>query len=218
MINNAKLIIFEGPDFCGKTTQQKQIMREIKRSDILYSREPGSFLPESMYYCEEIRQMILNNNLTVEQEAKLFAEARYEHTKEMIKYMKEGFNILCDRHIVSSLAYQGYAQGLGKDKIYELNKATIDLLEENKKSIYCFKFVLSEDIWRQRKEESLKKMAADSIESKNLYDKIFEFYNNDNIFYDYTDKLNLFTHTVDANKSIQEIHKYVLNIINTLIK
>jgi dTMP kinase len=136
-----KLIIFEGPDFSGKSTQIKLLKPElIKYNNILYTREPGSFLPDSQEYCEGVRNILLNNDLNPFQEAQLFAESRYEHTKEMIKYINEGFNIICDRYIMSSLAYQGYAQNLGKDRIYELNRATIDLLEENKMSLYCFKF------------------------------------------------------------------------------
>jgi dTMP kinase len=213
-----KLIIFEGPDFSGKSTQVKKLMSELKGTRILYTREPGSYLPESSYYCEEIRNKILNNNLTPLQEAELFAESRYEHTKEMIKYLNDGFNILCDRYIISSLAYQGYAQDVGKDAIYELNKDTINLLEENLLPIYAFRFLLEQEEWEKRKEERLKKEAADSIESKNIYDKVFEFYNNDSIYYDYTNRLNIFTHTVDANKSIYDLSKYIYDMVQVLVK
>lgn len=213
-----KLITFEGPDFSGKSTQVKKVMADLKRTKILYTREPGSYLPESSYYCEEIRKEILNNDLSPLQEAELFAEARYEHTKEMVKYINEGFNVLCDRYIVSSLAYQGFAQGLGKDKIYELNKATIDLLEKDAISIYNFRFAIDEEIWKKRKEERLKKEAADSIESKNIYDKVFEFYNNNYVFYDYTDKLNMFTHTINANNSIYDVYTDVSKMMQVLIK
>ena len=213
-----KLITFEGPDFSGKSTQIKKLMSELKNSKVLYTREPGSYLPESSYYCEEIRDKILNNSLTPLEEAELFADSRYEHTKEIVKYINEGFNVICDRYIISSLAYQGYAQNLGKDVIYELNGPTIDLLEENLLSIYAFRFKISEEEWKKRKEERLKKENADSIESKNIYDKVFEFYNNDSIYYDYTNKLNLFTHTIDANKSIYELYKYINDMIQIFIR
>jgi dTMP kinase len=216
--NKGKLITLEGPDFSGKSTQFKQVMANFEDNNILYTREPGSFLPESMYYCEEIRNEILNNNWDPLREAELFAESRYEHTKEIVKYANEGYNILCDRYIVSSLAYQGFAQELGKDKIYELNKTSIDLLEKNNMSIYNFKFAISKDVWEERKKERLKKESADSIESKNIYDKIFEFYNNDKLFYDYTDKLNMFTHTINADESITDISKKILKLVNILAR
>ena len=219
MNNKGKLIIFEGPDFSGKSTQIKLLKPElIKNNNILYTREPGSYLPETQEYCESIRNTILNNDLDPFQEARLFAESRYAHTKEMIKYINEGYNILCDRYIISSLAYQGYAQNLGKERIYELNRATIDLLEENNLSLYCLKFSLSERAWKERKEKRLLHEAADSIETKDIHDKVFEFYDKYNIYYDFTDRINLFTHDVNADKSIKEIHEYVMNLINILIK
>ena len=141
MTNKGKLIIFEGPDFSGKSTQLKLLKPAlIKNQNVLYTREPGSYLPDTKEWCEQIRNFILHNDLSIEQEAVLFAQSRYEHTKEMVKYINEGYNVLCDRYIVSSLAYQAYAQNLGCDKVYELNRATIDLLEENKMSIFSIKF------------------------------------------------------------------------------
>lgn len=213
-----KLIIFEGPDFCGKSTQIKLLKPELKVNNILYTREPGSLLPESSYFCEELRNKILTTNLSVEEEAELFAEARYEHTKEMIYYMNQGFNIICDRYIVSSFAYQAYAQDLGKQKIYDLNKATLDLLEDNNYSIFCLCFNINEDNWNQRKMSRLETENADSIESKNIHDKVYDFYMNQSIYYDYTDKLNIFTRFIDANKTPYEINKDVSQIIKTLIK
>lgn len=213
-----KLIIFEGPDFCGKSTQIKLLKADLKVNNVLYTREPGSLLPESTYFCEELRNKILTSDLSVEEEAKLFAEARLEHTKEMIYYMNQGFNILCDRYIVSSFAYQAYAQNLGKQAIYDLNKETIDLLESNNHSIYCLCFNIDEDNWQQRKYSRLETESADSIESKNIHDKVYDFYMNPAIYYDYTDKLNMFTRVIDANGAPYEINKEVAQVVRTLIK
>lgn len=218
-MNKGKLIIFEGPDFSGKSTQIKLLKPALaKNNNILYTREPGSYLPDTQVYCEQIRDFILNHKLPVGQEAALFAESRFAHTQEMVRYINEGYNVICDRYLVSSLAYQGYAQDLGKDKINELNSATIDLLEKNNLPIYCLKFSLSEKNWQERKEKRLIKICADSIESKDIHDKVFEFYNKDSIYYDFTDRINMFSHTINANKEIEDMHKDVLNVINILIK
>ena len=218
-MNKGKLIIFEGPDFSGKSTQIKLLQQAlITNNNMLYTREPGSYLPDTQAYCEQIREFILSNDLTPEQEATLFAESRYAHTQEMIRYINEGHYVLCDRYIVSSLAYQGYAQNLGKDRIYELNRATMDLLEENAVPIYCFKFCLSEKSWKARKEKRLRKESADSIESKDIHDKVFEFYTANSIYAEYTDKLMMFTHNVNADGDIDKIHEYILNKTNILLK
>lgn len=218
-MNKGKLIIFEGPDFSGKSTQIRLLKPALMaNNNILYTREPGSYLPDSQAYCEQIREHILNNNLSAEQEAALFAESRLVHTQEMVKYINDGCNIICDRYLVSSLAYQGYAQGLGKDKINELNATTMDLLEKNNLPIYCLKFCLSEKNWQERKEKRLTKICADSIESKNIHDKVFEFYSKDSIYYDFTNRINVFSYTINANKEIEDMHKDVLNMIKILIK
>ena len=220
MINNkGKLIIFEGPDFSGKSTQIKLLKPAlIKNQNVLYTREPGSHLPDTRDWCEQIREFILNNDLSTEQEAELFAQSRYEHTKEIVKYVNKGYNVLCDRYIVSSLAYQAYAQNLGCDKIYELNRATIDLLEENNMSIYCIKFGLSEKAWKERKAKRIQAESLDSIESKDIHDKVFDFYNKDDIYFSSTYGLNMFTHTLNADKSIEELHEDVLKLVKILIK
>jgi dTMP kinase len=217
-LNKGKLIVFEGPDFSGKSTQIQLIKPVLKINQILYTREPGSYLPESAYYCEEIRNHILNNELDPFREARLFADSRYEHTKEMVKYINEGFNIICDRYIVSSLAYQGYAQNLGKDRIYELNRATIDLLEENEIPIYTFKFDLSRDTWNERKAKRLQTEKADSIETKDIHNEVFEFFSNSEIYNNFTDNFNIYTYSINANGNKHDIHENVYKYINELIK
>lgn len=219
-MSKGKLIVFEGPDFSGKSTQIKLVKNELKNlkfNNFLYTREPGSHLPESSYYCEEVRNFILNNDLTPEQEAVLFAESRYEHTKEMIKYINDGFNILCDRYIISSFAYQGYAQNIGKEKIYELNRATIDLLKENQVSICAFKFDISKATWEERKAKRLQAESADSIESKNIHDKVFEFYNDMEIYNYFVSDLDINSYQINANGNINEIHESVFHQIKELI-
>ena len=43
--------------------------------------------------------------------------------------LNENYLVLCDRFIDSSLAYQGYARGLGMDKVFEINRfATEDCM------------------------------------------------------------------------------------------
>lgn len=217
-MNKGKLIVFEGPDFCGKSTQIKLIMQNLKNNMVLYTREPGSFLPESKEQCEKLRNELLNTQCNKYKEAILFAASRFYHTMEIVDLINKGYNIICDRYIISSLAYQGYAQELGCDGIYAVNESALDLLKENQVPIYCFRFKLPKEVWLERKNKRLNDYSADSIESKDIHDEVFEFYNNDRIFEDYTNKLHLFTHNVDASLSIEEMHEYIMKYINILIK
>lgn len=60
-------------------------------------------------------------------EALLYAAARRQHLVEkVIPALDAGKIVLCDRFIDSSLAYQGYARGIGIEEIYAINKFAID--------------------------------------------------------------------------------------------
>ena len=55
-------------------------------------------------------------------EAALFAAARAELVAEVIRpALARGADVVCDRYIDSSLAYQGIARGLGVERVLELN-------------------------------------------------------------------------------------------------
>ena len=55
-------------------------------------------------------------------EALLYAAARMQHLKDIVcPALEEGKLVICDRYVHSSLAYQGYARGLGEDYIAQIN-------------------------------------------------------------------------------------------------
>jgi dTMP kinase len=55
-------------------------------------------------------------------EAALFAAARAELVDEVIRpALARGADVVCDRYLDSSLAYQGLARGLGIERVLELN-------------------------------------------------------------------------------------------------
>ena len=214
-----KFIIIEGPDFCGKSTQINlyDLNKAHRDQDIFFTREPGSFLPQSDDICEAIRDKILYGDNTPYEEAALFAESRYHHTKDIMrlfnKYPK--VNIISDRYIVSSLAYQGYAQKLGKDIIYELNKPALDLLEDT--TIHCIKLCLSEEVWEQRRKKRLYFESCDKIEEKDIHYDVMQFYNNSSIFNEYTNKLNMIVYPVNANNSTEIVQRdFMITIDNIL--
>lgn len=110
-------ITFEGTEGSGKTTLINKVVDYLNSKNIknIKTREPGG-----IKIAEEIRNVILNvDNTQMDKitEALLYAASRRQHLVEkVIPYLEEGYVVICDRFIDSSLAYQGYARGIGIDK------------------------------------------------------------------------------------------------------
>jgi len=121
------LINLEGGEGSGKSTVLKMLAEALEKKgfSVVCTREPGG-----IDIAEQIRSVILdrkNTAMDARTEALLYAAARRQHLVEKIIPALEGGNIvLCDRYIDSSLAYQGYARGLGMDEIFAINKFAID--------------------------------------------------------------------------------------------
>ncbi|MDD6240770.1 MAG: dTMP kinase [Eubacteriales bacterium] len=124
---NGFFVTFEGGEGCGKTTLIQSLQKELVKKGIepLVTREPGGSV-----IAEEIRSVILdkaNTKMDARTEALLYAASRRQHLVEVvIPALKEGRLVLSDRYIDSSLAYQGYARGIGIDEIYSINSFAVD--------------------------------------------------------------------------------------------
>ena len=117
-----RFITFEGCEGSGKSTQIRLLSERLKKQGIshIVTREPGG-----SDIAEQIRNIILNGKNTAmcdECEALLYAAARAQHLREVVQpALNRGTLVLCDRFVDSSLAYQGYARGLGLDFVREIN-------------------------------------------------------------------------------------------------
>ncbi|MDP4105159.1 MAG: dTMP kinase [Bacillota bacterium] len=121
-------ITLEGPDGAGKTTIAHMLAEKFENT--MLTREPGG-----IDIAEQIRKVILakeNIKMDPRTEALLYAAARRQHLVEKVKpALKQGKIILCDRFVDSSLAYQGYARGLGVDEVFSINQFAIgDMMPE----------------------------------------------------------------------------------------
>jgi dTMP kinase len=120
-------ITFEGGEGAGKSTVIKSAERFLIDNgfDVMVTREPGG-----IDIAEQIRHVILNTNNTAmdpRTEALLYAAARSQHLAEkVIPALEKGQVVLCDRFIDSSLAYQGYARGLGIEEVWSINAFAIN--------------------------------------------------------------------------------------------
>ena len=121
-MKRGKFITFEGGECSGKTSIIERVCEVFDQLGIPYisTREPGG-----IDISEQIRKVILdvrNTAMTKETEALLYAASRMQHLSERIlPALEAGKVVLCDRYIDSSLAYQGYARGLGIDDVLKIN-------------------------------------------------------------------------------------------------
>lgn len=119
-------ITFEGCEGVGKSRQIKMLEQYLSDNNVKYylTREPGG-----TSISEQIRSVILdgkNTTMADECEALLYAAARVQLLKEEIApRLERGEFVLCDRYVDSSLAYQGYARGLGVEFIEKINDYAI---------------------------------------------------------------------------------------------
>ena len=122
-----KFITFEGGEGAGKTTQAERLSKSLNNAGIetLLTREPGG-----TFGAEAIRDLVLEgtsdrwSGLT---ELLLMYAARLDHVEKLIEpALERGVWVLSDRFADSSMAYQGYARGLGKERVLAVHQAVLD--------------------------------------------------------------------------------------------
>lgn len=121
-----RLITLEGGEGAGKSTHVRRLgeaMRAAGQSVVL-TREPGGS-PGA----EQIRSLLVGgaiNRWEPMTEALLHYAARRDHVERTIRpALAAGAWVLCDRFADSTMAYQGYGQGLPRDRIERLHRIVL---------------------------------------------------------------------------------------------
>jgi dTMP kinase len=121
-VNKGHLISFEGLDGAGKTTQIALLEQWLlsRHVPFVLTREPGG-TPLGI----EIRQLLLHRpdlQITPLAEAFLFQADRAQHFAQLIlPALAEGKLVITDRCFDASIAYQGYARGVGVELVEGLS-------------------------------------------------------------------------------------------------
>jgi len=121
-----RFITFEGGDGSGKSTHAAQLAKRLTELglEVVLTREPGGS-PGA----EVIRHILLSGiakPLGVETEAILFAAARDDHVRSVIRpALVEGKWVICDRFIDSTRAYQGILGNVDMKLIRGLERVTV---------------------------------------------------------------------------------------------
>lgn len=113
-----KFITFEGVDGAGKSTHLAWFAAALRQKgmDVLVTREPGG-TPLG----EKLREMLLNQPMSIGTEAMLMFASRLEHVEQVIKpALHSGKWVISDRFSDASFAYQGAGRGMDWDKLRQL--------------------------------------------------------------------------------------------------
>ena len=115
-----KFITFEGVDGAGKSTHLAWFADELRSRgmDVIVTREPGG-TPLG----EQLREMVLNQPMSMGTEAMLMFAARIEHVEEVIRpALLSGKWVISDRFSDASFAYQGSGRGMDWEKLKQLEE------------------------------------------------------------------------------------------------
>lgn len=207
---NGYFITLEGGEGAGKTSVLESLENKLLELgyDVLKTREPGG-----INISEKIRHIILTPDHTEmdgRTEALLYAAARRQHLVEKIfPALKEGKIVLCDRFIDSSLAYQGYARGLGIEEVLSINQFAIQECMPD--------LTLYFDIPPQ---EGLNRISSNTAREKNrldlekiqFHEKVYEGYQL--LVHHYPERIKV----INANQSLNEVENDAMTAIETYLK
>ncbi|QAA30762.1 dTMP kinase [Clostridium manihotivorum] len=203
-------IVFEGPEGAGKTTVIKDIESVFKNTNIeyIFTREPGG-----ISISEQIRKIILNKENTEmdgRTEALLYAAARRQHLVEkVIPSLEAGKVVICDRFIFSSLAYQGYARGLGMEQVMNINNFAIEEYMPDLTLLFDLDPRVGLRRIHSNDEREINRLDLESIE---FHEKVVEAY------HILANKYNESTIIIDASKSLEEVKDQVINSIMSFLE
>ena len=202
-------ITFEGCEGSGKTSLINRLVAylETKGIKVYKTREPGG-----SKIAEDIRNVILdvnNTNMDSITEALLYAASRRQHLVEkVIPYVEDGYVVICDRYLDSSLAYQGHARGIGIDKVYDINVAATNGMMPDL-TIYID---LEPSIGLARIQSNNREQNRLDLEKMSFHQKVYEGY--DIVRKRFSDRIK----TVDGNQTREKVLEDTINIINPYLE
>jgi dTMP kinase len=122
--NTGRFVVLEGPDGGGKTTQAARLADWLRSTgrEVVACREPGG-----TGLGERLRELLKGRSdmaIGMKAEMLLFMASRAQLVEEVIRpAMARGSVVVCDRFLLSSVVYQGYAGGLDVDDLWRVGLA-----------------------------------------------------------------------------------------------
>ena len=194
-------IVIEGQDGTGKSTQVELLKQHFEKQnqEVVMLEEPDGDLPQA----HDLHDLILSRGYNLEPltNVLLFTAARVELWKKIAEpVLKKGGIVVSSRNYWSTLAYQGYGEGVSRNKIIRLTKAMLP--DKYFHPDHGFILTVSDQVRLSRQDDRGKtketfETKPDSFQQKvnSAYPKIAQEFN---------------LHLIDASGSIDEIHQLIL--------
>lgn len=204
---SGRYIVIEGQDGTGKTTQADLLKDylEQKGYSVIHIKEPGG-----SPVAEAIRNVILDGSLprTPMTNALLFTANRHELWEAVIKpALKKGTWVICTRNYWSTLAYQGYGEGMSQTVIRAITRTFTGLgyMQPDVGVILAFDNVIER---QKRIAERGKLLGFDTFESKEtaFQERVQEAY--------HTIAHELDIPIIDASRPINKIQTEIRKILD----
>lgn len=198
---SGKYLVVEGNDGTGKSTQIELL------GDYLNNQGIETFIihePDGPGISAEIRKLIKNGIFERQPLTNLllFTASRHEIWQQAKRELEAGKWVLSARNYFSTIAYQGYGEGLDTDTIIDTTKLYTD--DRYMKPDYAFILRLKDE--SQRKQRISNRGAADSLDAFESRNDSFQ--KRVEAGYEYVAK-NQNATVIDANQSIEDIQQQI---------
>jgi len=212
--DEGRLISFEGLDGAGKTTQMDLLERWLQAQAIHYvrTREPGGTA-----LGVELRHLLLERPdlaITPLAEAFLFQADRAQHfATRVVPALSEGKLVVTDRCFDASIAYQGYARGVGPELVERLSLLAtsgivpdLTILLDLDPSQVQHRTDIATDTGGQRAERT-----RFDAEAEEFHARVQEGFRA--LARQHPERIKV----VDASRPVEEIHEEIVGLVKTII-
>ena len=194
------LVVFEGIDGSGKTTQANLLFEHLKKRgfDVIISKEPTNSI-----YGKKINKLAQGERSFVKpkDEYRLFINDRKIHVETLIKpALKQKKITILDRYYFSTIAYQG-AIGLNPQEIKEENESFAPIPE----IVFWLKVPPRVGLRRIQKGRKEKPNLFEREENLKKVDQMFSSLKENYIV------------PIDGIEKIEDIHNTVMNVIEDIV-
>ena len=197
-----KFITVEGSDGSGKTSFINFATEYLKEKGykVITTREPGG-----TEFSEKVRELLFDssNDIDAKTESLLFCASRRDHiVKKILPHVNEGYIVICDRFVDSSVAYQSYGRRLSKQQIRHNKEYATANQEPDITQYFCVDVEVG--LARTKNRDDNNRMDKESLD---FYKNVKRGY--DDLSKENTERIKV----IDASDTYENVQKQALSIL-----